>query len=408
MPKYETEEKIELEEVYNILKDNYKYLYILLENLFVTKKNIKYILNFYAYILKTKKKLPFAIVIFGLQGAGKNVFTDFFLTKIFGEQNIIVASNPELQSEFNGFLINKTLIVFNEVAGDISKNNRINNTIKQIVTDPRILINEKNISRFEIDNYFNTLFFSNSSEPLKIEAGDRRFVVFNTKNKKLLDLLEENNINKEEYFKELETEADEFVKEYLAKMKTYYPIHYKTEEWFNILLKTNTKVDLFKYFFTTSFSNLKKFLIIKNENEKYDDNDIKTFVNKLEKQKMLSNSDFEKIVKILYGEEVENIKKHISNLKKEFAYEYRIGSKKYRTVFRREELLKIKYVEIEQIKYEIKEWKDDISFKKIGEAETTEEIFDDDDDLADFDEYFAEELAEAEKEEEEDYDDSPF
>jgi len=205
-------ERWELEETLNILKDKYRRLYVLFRNLFREDNNIEYMLNKFSYMLNDYEKWRTAEVVFGVQGAGKGVFAEYFVKRIVGDNNFLTISNSELQQDFNGFLENKLFIVANEVAGNITKNNVINNYLKALITDPYLIINSKNIKQYQAPNLFNLIIFSNSQEPVKVESTDRRFNVFKTANKDLKDVvMEQFNEDMEQYLSKLAKEIDEFL-----------------------------------------------------------------------------------------------------------------------------------------------------------------------------------------------------
>ena len=51
------------------------------------------------------------------------------------------------------------------------------NTLKSILTDNSIRINEKNQPRRDAENVGNFVFVTNNAFPVKLEVGDRRYVV---------------------------------------------------------------------------------------------------------------------------------------------------------------------------------------------------------------------------------------
>ena len=57
------------------------------------------------------------------------------------------------------------------------------NALKSIITDPIIRINEKNQPRRTSENVGNFIFVSNNAYPVKIEEGDRRYVVLSVNGK---------------------------------------------------------------------------------------------------------------------------------------------------------------------------------------------------------------------------------
>lgn len=137
-----------------------------------------YILNWIANIVQNPgSKNETALVLKGLQGIGKNRFTDVISEMLAGYSAKNVTEISELTGNFNSVVENKMLIVLNELknCGDDRLANY--NSLKSIITDDSIRINEKNQPRRTAENVANFIFVTNNAFPVKIEAGDRRYVV---------------------------------------------------------------------------------------------------------------------------------------------------------------------------------------------------------------------------------------
>lgn len=138
----------------------------------------KYVLGWIATMLQNPgKKNETALILKGLQGIGKNRFTDVLceLTSGYSERNI--TDIQELTGSFNSVVENKMLLILNELR-NFGEDRMVNfNSLKSIITDDTIRINEKNQPRRTAENVANFIFVSNNSYPVKIELGDRRYVV---------------------------------------------------------------------------------------------------------------------------------------------------------------------------------------------------------------------------------------
>lgn len=203
---------------------DFPYTYKLLINLIPKYRERKRFLNWLAGILQTRQKQLTAWVLKGEQGAGKGIFLDYVLKELFGRRQTVKVEDSDLQSDFNPWLKNTILVAFNEVAHDNSTRNNIKSRIKAIITDPDVMINEKNIRNYFITNYVNCLFFSNEKVPLFIEQKDRRLNVVST-GPNLLSF-EWFKKDPEAYIKSLHTEVPKFA-QFLMNWK-YDPIAAKT------------------------------------------------------------------------------------------------------------------------------------------------------------------------------------
>lgn len=118
-----------------------------------------------------------ALILKGLEGIGKNRFTDVISELLAGYACKNVTEISELTGNFNSIVENQMFIVLNELknCGDDRMANF--NALKSVITDNTIRINEKNQPRRTSQNVSNFVFVTNNSYPVKISSGDRRYVV---------------------------------------------------------------------------------------------------------------------------------------------------------------------------------------------------------------------------------------
>ena len=170
--KYNTVENINIELISN-------YLNMIKEVIADSNEDIyNYLLNWISYIIQNPgKKAETAIVLKGLQGIGKNTFTDVICELLSGYSENNVNQIGELTGNFNSVIESKMLLVLNELK-NVGEDRLANfDTLKSIITDKTIRINEKNQPRRTSENVSNLIFVTNNSYPVKIESGDRRYVV---------------------------------------------------------------------------------------------------------------------------------------------------------------------------------------------------------------------------------------
>ena len=238
----------------------YKSISILLENIIPKEEERHYFLNWLSYVFNTKQKTMNAIVLKGIQGTGKGVFAKYILEKFY-EDYLIYTSNDDLNTKFNSNLQNKLMNIGNELINFDDKKD-IREKLKQWITEDYIRIEEKGIKSKLFKNTFNMLIFSNNKNPVNIESSDRRFSIIETNNVKLLEVLMEKGIKKDEFFILLKKESIDFIKELylydynknmaetILENEEKEEIRLDTEQKYLILkrkLETNDK----KFFLTT-------------------------------------------------------------------------------------------------------------------------------------------------------------
>jgi hypothetical protein len=136
----------------------------------------QYINKWIGYIAQNAGSTTAGLILKGIQGAGKNAFTDT-LAKLFrGFSNGDITDMEDLL-KFNSGIENKVLIVLNEArnAGDNHWANY--DKLKAYVVAPTIDISEKYIKKRTVPNVLNVIFTTNNDYRLKIESGDRRYFV---------------------------------------------------------------------------------------------------------------------------------------------------------------------------------------------------------------------------------------
>ncbi len=141
------------------------------------KEIFQWVLNWLAIPLQNLgTKMDTALIFHGHhQGAGKSLFFDQIMKRIYGEYSLTLGQG-QLESRFNGWAENNLYILFEEV---FSGNGRYEHMgkIKQLITGNTITIERKGIDPYEQDNNINAVFLSNDTMPLSLETTDRRHVV---------------------------------------------------------------------------------------------------------------------------------------------------------------------------------------------------------------------------------------
>jgi putative DNA primase/helicase len=136
-----------------------------------------YLHNWIAYIIqKPGARTLTARILKGIQGAGKNAFTDV-LSELFRGYSLPNVMDLSALTGFNSSIEGKVLVVLNE-ARDVGAEKYQNwDKLKGTITEPTLEIEEKYVQRHTAQNVINLIFTTNSDYPVKIETGDRRYVV---------------------------------------------------------------------------------------------------------------------------------------------------------------------------------------------------------------------------------------
>ena len=190
----------------------YPHINLLLDNLFVLEERKEYFINWLSAALNTMKKNGTAIVLRGVQGAGKNVLYEQIIEYAIGKNYCLIIGNEDLKTNFNASLENRLFVLANEIKGDFRDGNASYEKLKQYITDEEMRVEQKGVDSRKIINYFNMLIFSNNQTPLQIQGGDRRYTIYETNNIPLKKVVEtELNIDMSTFIKFLQNERSDFL-----------------------------------------------------------------------------------------------------------------------------------------------------------------------------------------------------
>jgi hypothetical protein len=110
------------------------------------------------------------------QGIGKTTLGAEILAPLMGFQNVGFPNESDIvDSQFNGWMANKRLIVINEIYSGHSF--KAYNLLKTYITDNSIQVNEKFQRSYLVDNWVHIFACSNSAKALKLDDNDRRWFV---------------------------------------------------------------------------------------------------------------------------------------------------------------------------------------------------------------------------------------
>lgn len=154
-------------------------------------------------------KMDTSVIMYGSEGYGKSIIFEQVLMPMYGKYCGTIGQ-PQLDSQYKGWLSGQLFALCEEV---VSRSDRgdFKGILKNIITGKTIRINEKHVAERVEKNHINLVFLSNSSIPLELDQGDRRYLVL--KNFKVPD---------QQYFTDLFDEINnggiEAFREYLLKL----------------------------------------------------------------------------------------------------------------------------------------------------------------------------------------------
>ena len=192
--------------------NNFPCINLLFKNLCVTEDRKEFVLNWLSFIANTLKKTGNAIIFKGDHGTGKTTLFEEIIVYLFGEKFAFELGQNSITSKYAPPKVMRALFIgFNEVKCDSTDRNSGYEKLKTYITDPRIQVEIKHVNEATVKNHFNCMFFSNNDNPIQIQSGDRRYIVFNTNSEDLKIVCQrELGIDNFEYYDRLKKERDGF------------------------------------------------------------------------------------------------------------------------------------------------------------------------------------------------------
>jgi hypothetical protein len=150
-----------------------------LEYLFPNKRDRDHVLNWMAWVYRNQSLKPnHALLIVGEEhGAGKSIIARIF-EQLIGVPNTQRPKNSSLKGDFNAWAVQCKLAIIEELM-QIGRR-EVANELRNIITEPFVEVNIKNVSAYLIENYMAMIAISNHVDALPLEESDRRWLVVRT------------------------------------------------------------------------------------------------------------------------------------------------------------------------------------------------------------------------------------
>lgn len=136
----------------------------------------QYLLRWIAYPLQNPgAKMDSSVIMYGAEGPGKSVLWEQVVSRLYGQAAITIGQS-QLEDKFTGWQSGRLFALCEEVVSRAERSQH-KGQLKHLVTGKYLMINEKNLPLREEQNHVNFVFLSNSTVPLELDMGDRRYLV---------------------------------------------------------------------------------------------------------------------------------------------------------------------------------------------------------------------------------------
>lgn len=169
-----------------------------LKSLCGTNEYQDHFLNWVAYIFQTRQKPMTAHIFSGIEGTGKGVLFNQILSPLFGQEYCVMTTVDALNDSFNEWAERCLLLGLDEFKIEARDAKRIPERLRNLITEPYITIRGMRKNRRTVKSHLSVLIFTNSEDPMKIPASDRRYNVAPRQHHKLQLTQEDINAIKNE------------------------------------------------------------------------------------------------------------------------------------------------------------------------------------------------------------------
>lgn len=146
---------------------------------------VQYLLDVLAYPLQNLGRKVFVCpVLEGAPGVGKSVLLEL-MYRIYGDANSRGVDSEQMQDKWSEFLHRVQFIGYEEAHNDHdsglkrvgSSATAVMQKLKRLITDPKLVIKQRNMDDRWVDNRVNFCITTNYIDALRLDTGDRRFSV---------------------------------------------------------------------------------------------------------------------------------------------------------------------------------------------------------------------------------------
>jgi len=135
------------------------------------------LLDFMAYMVQFPgAKIRWAVLIQGAEGAGKTFFAKV-MQAVLGFEHVKILGDGAIKSGYNEWAFGHQLIAVEEIYVSGTNRHAVMNTIKPLITNDDISVDEKFRSNRQVANISNYMLFSNHHDALALTPNDRRYFV---------------------------------------------------------------------------------------------------------------------------------------------------------------------------------------------------------------------------------------
>lgn len=148
-----------------------------LEHLIAEPEYRRILVDFLAFQVQFPgHKIRWAVLLQSVEGAGKTFLAEV-MKAVLGTEHVKTLDGGSISSGWNEWAFGRQLVVIEEVKVDGANKHEVMNSLKPLITNDDISVNEKFRNNRQVKNISNYMLFSNHHDALALTPGDRRYFV---------------------------------------------------------------------------------------------------------------------------------------------------------------------------------------------------------------------------------------
>lgn len=159
-----------------------------LRHLFPIEREREIFLSWMAYIVLTRRRPNFAVMLQGVEGDGKTFFY-MLLSVILGAENVGLVTGDLLEDRFTAFAEGRLVNVIEEVKWTGHNRHDVLNRIKPFITNAAVAVRRMHRDTYTVPNCTAYLLLTNYRDALPLTEGDSRYFIATSQWQNRADLL---------------------------------------------------------------------------------------------------------------------------------------------------------------------------------------------------------------------------
>lgn len=148
--------------------------------LFPDDRERKLLMSYFAYIVQNlDKRVRWAPLIYGAQGAGKTFFHQM-MTNVLGKENTMSVNSRQLKQQFTSWAEGNKLVSFEEIRVKGENRFELMDALKPFITNDDVDVRRMHTDIYKVPNVTCFLLFTNHADAIPVQDSDRRWLILAT------------------------------------------------------------------------------------------------------------------------------------------------------------------------------------------------------------------------------------